>query len=257
MSKYHQNLQSYNNDKTVKKYSLENTLQKGELLIFERYNNRIRNGKVLDVGVGGGRTTPYLAGKAKEYVGIDYAPSMIELCKEKFKIPNVRFFQCDARNLSQFENKYFDFVFFSFNGIDYIDFADRNLVFKETKRVLVDGGIFAFSTHNTHNIEKLYSLRLGKNPLNYFSKLKRFIKLRQLNGQKNKYEGLPFFEIYDAGEDFNLLTSYVNPIYQKTILEEEGFGKIEFVNYKTGLFVEPDKINEYDLPWLYYIAEKI
>src|SRR5205814_7131493 len=63
------------------------------------------------------RSTSYLAQKAKEYIGIDYAIKMIELCGKKFQIPNTSFFHCDARDLSQFRSNYFDFIFFSFNGI--------------------------------------------------------------------------------------------------------------------------------------------
>src|SRR5678815_4232288 len=53
-----------------------------EQLLFEAY---LRRGmKILDVGVGGGRTTRYLAALASHYVGIDYAPAMISACREKF-----------------------------------------------------------------------------------------------------------------------------------------------------------------------------
>jgi SAM-dependent methyltransferase len=42
----------------------------------------------------------------------------------------------------------FDFILFSFNGIDYVPACDRNAVFRELRRVGSKGGLFFFSTHN-------------------------------------------------------------------------------------------------------------
>src|SRR6266567_2196534 len=39
---------------------------------------------VLDLGVGEGRTTPYLLARAGRYLGVDYSPEMVRLCREKF-----------------------------------------------------------------------------------------------------------------------------------------------------------------------------
>ena len=41
---------------------------------------------MLDIGVGGGRTTYYFKDLVKKYKGIDIAPKFIESCKNKFKI---------------------------------------------------------------------------------------------------------------------------------------------------------------------------
>jgi ubiquinone/menaquinone biosynthesis C-methylase UbiE len=63
---------------------------------------------MLDIGVGGGRTTKYFFPLAKEYVGIDYSPEMIQACKKKF--PELRFEVADVRNLSLFGDGHFDFT---------------------------------------------------------------------------------------------------------------------------------------------------
>src|SRR5437016_793364 len=55
---------------------------------------------ILDVGVGGGRTTPYLASLASHYVGIDYAEEMVQVCRKKF--PSLTFKVLDAGDMSCF-----------------------------------------------------------------------------------------------------------------------------------------------------------
>ena len=38
---------------------------------------------ILDLGVGGGRTTPHLSSIAARYVGADYAAEMVARCQDK------------------------------------------------------------------------------------------------------------------------------------------------------------------------------
>jgi cyclopropane fatty-acyl-phospholipid synthase-like methyltransferase len=72
----------YNSPTIVAAYSQEESLSPCEQFLFDAY---IKPGMaVLDIGVGGGRTSPYLAGKASRYVGIDYAPEMLQVCREKY-----------------------------------------------------------------------------------------------------------------------------------------------------------------------------
>ena len=51
-------------------------------------------------------------------------------------------------NLSMFDSASFDFVLFSYNGIDTMSHVNRLRVFDEVFRLLVSGGLFAFSSHN-------------------------------------------------------------------------------------------------------------
>ena len=74
--------------------------------------------KMLDIGVGGGRTTLHFAPLVKEYVGIDYSQNMIKACQERFA--QVSFQTADARSMGIFKDSTFDFILFSYNGIDYI-----------------------------------------------------------------------------------------------------------------------------------------
>jgi len=106
---------------------------------------------ILDLGVGGGRTTPFLAQKASSYVGVDYIPAMIEECRRKF--PALEFKVADAANLSAFADASFDAVVFAFNGIDFvIPDSARMRCLQHIRRVLKPGGVVVFSSHNARAI---------------------------------------------------------------------------------------------------------
>jgi len=106
---------------------------------------------VLDLGVGGGRTTPHLAKIASHYVGVDYSEAMIRACRRKF--PDIEFLLADASDLSMFEDASFDAIVFSFNGLDSVVPNDkRSRCLRECSRVLRPAGVFVFSSHNPRSV---------------------------------------------------------------------------------------------------------
>lgn len=106
---------------------------------------------ILDVGVGGGRTTPYLSQMASHYVGVDYSEEMVRVCRKKF--PRLEFRVADASDLPEFQDASFDVIVMSFNTIDYLlPNEKRQQCLKECRRVLRNGGIFIFSSHNPRSI---------------------------------------------------------------------------------------------------------
>jgi ubiquinone/menaquinone biosynthesis C-methylase UbiE len=116
-----------------------------EKVILDFLRKDACGGPVLEIGIGGGRTTPHLLGITNDYVGIDYSRRMVEISRQKF---NSTFMECDARNMSAFENERFWAVVFWGNGIDEVSPPDRALVLNEVNRVLKKNGIFTFSSHN-------------------------------------------------------------------------------------------------------------
>jgi SAM-dependent methyltransferase len=106
----------------------------------------VRSKRVLDIGVGGGRTVALLALLTDQYIGVDISPGMVAACQARY--PGKDFRVVDARDMSMFEDGSFELVFFSYNGIDTVDRDDRKKVYKEIHRILTEDGIFVFSTLN-------------------------------------------------------------------------------------------------------------
>ena len=133
----------------VREYARLDYLTPCERLLIETYV--APGAAVLDLGVGGGRTTPHLLVRAGRYVGVDYSPEMIRLCREKF--PGVEFREADASNMPLLQDQSFDVIFFSFNGIDWLWPSEkRHSCIRECRRLLRPGGIFIFSSHNPRSI---------------------------------------------------------------------------------------------------------
>jgi SAM-dependent methyltransferase len=139
----------------VSHYAQEFDLWPAERELFGRH--LVPGMSILDLGVGGGRTTAFLAQLAGRYVGVDISEAMVQACAAKY--PHERFEVCDASDLERFPDENFDAVVFSFNGIDYIRPEGRSRCLSEVARVLVDGGKFIFSSHNARHLAVAPRLR--------------------------------------------------------------------------------------------------
>jgi ubiquinone/menaquinone biosynthesis C-methylase UbiE len=143
------NLHVYNAPAVAEYYAALNYLTPCERLLFDSY---LRPGMaILDLGVGGGRTTPYLSSIASHYVALDYASEMISVCRQKF--PHLEFEMGNAAELSRFTSATFDAVIMAFNGMDYvIPDESRFRALSEIRRVLKPEGILIFSSHNPRSL---------------------------------------------------------------------------------------------------------
>jgi SAM-dependent methyltransferase len=116
-----------------------------EELLFEEYVPR--GARLLDIGVGAGRTTRYLAPRAGKYVAIDYADAMVQRCRARF--PELEFHTMDATDMRAFPDASFDVVVFSLNGLGTLPTDDaRARCVAECARLLPPQGRFIFSLHN-------------------------------------------------------------------------------------------------------------
>jgi ubiquinone/menaquinone biosynthesis C-methylase UbiE len=139
----------YSRPATAEYYARLESLTNCEQLLFDKY---LRPGMaILDLGVGGGRTTSYLSSIASRYVGLDYSSEMIRVCRHKF--PDLEFICCDADDLSSVPDQTFDAVVFSFNGLDcLLPESKRMRCLAECHRVLRNRGVLIFSSHNPRAI---------------------------------------------------------------------------------------------------------
>lgn len=106
----------------------------------------VRGAPLLDVGVGGGRTTLLLRLLSDRYLAVDAAPNMVALFRQRYPALDVRL--ADARDLQGVEDDTFGLVMFSNNGLDAVDHDDRARVLSELARVVRPGGVVLYSTHN-------------------------------------------------------------------------------------------------------------
>jgi SAM-dependent methyltransferase len=160
----------------VYRFYLSQQLIPSEASCLLKYQPHIAGRDVLDVGVGAGRTTRYLAPLARRYEAIDYSKVMVNYMRKA--MPDVSVQQMDFRDLGVFGPGSFDFVFASNNVIDALPHEGRLQALKETFRVLRTGGILAFSAHNIH-YKKAFSgptLNWSRNPARLLSNCVEYVR---------------------------------------------------------------------------------
>lgn len=147
----------YSSPAIVASYGRQDYITPCERLLFDAF---IKPGMaILDIGVGGGRTSQYLARNASRYVGIDYSAEMVRLCQKRY--PQWEYFEDSATDLSRFANGSFDVVVMSYNMIDdLIPDKSRQRCLQECYRVLHEEGLLMFSSHNPRAI----IVRSGQEP---------------------------------------------------------------------------------------------
>jgi SAM-dependent methyltransferase len=126
--------------------SIETWSDAGERAAITSVASEARGRPILDVGVGGGRTTTMLRLVSDDYIGVDYTSEMVAACRRNYPGADIRW--GDVRNLSDFDDGHFQLVVFSYNGLDAIDHGDRAQALAEMSRVLAPGGLLVLSTHN-------------------------------------------------------------------------------------------------------------
>jgi ubiquinone/menaquinone biosynthesis C-methylase UbiE len=184
------NLETFSHDYAVRSlYNKEGFTPIEQTLIDEYYES---GGYVLDIGCGTGRTTARLF-QNHQVIGIDLSPKMIEMAKTKY--PDVDFRLMNACNLD-FPDGHFDYVLFSFNGIDYIVPSGKRLdCLLEIHRVLKNDGVLIYSSHNALRIPTsrvLFGIFL-RNLLS-FRLFSHYREEKSITGKLITYYGMPYFE---------------------------------------------------------------
>jgi ubiquinone/menaquinone biosynthesis C-methylase UbiE len=250
------NRKVYSSPAIARYYASLRELQPAEKVILDRLGDRLGTMKVLDLGVGGGRTTLHLARVVAEYTGLDYSPAMIATCKQRF--PSLRWEVGDARDLSRFAENSFDFILFSFNGIDYMPPDDRPRVFAEVARVGKSGGYFAFSSHNLQGMEREFDLRtkMSWNPVKTYINFVMWAILRSRNRSlsPSKLAESDRALIYDEPHNFRLLNYYGRPRAQLAELKPF-FRDVTVFSWRTGQEItDATELDANTDLWLYYLG---
>lgn len=251
------NQQLYENRDVVDYYSSSNRLQKPEEIILNQFKERFQKMRFLDIGIGGGRTTPYFASLVKEYIGIDYSESMINACRNRFRdYPKaVHFKVVDVRNMSVLEDHYFDFILISFNGLDYITHDERLSSLREIKRVGKEGGYFCFSSHNlSFDFKGYYGLIFFPSLRKTFRQFKRSLMFFMKNKNHKAFKNKDYALICDDLFFFKFKTYYIKPQAQIDQLKDLGFNNIRIFSITDGKEIEHSEANELKDNWCYYLC---
>lgn len=237
---------------------LQGWLDAGERKAVDLARPYARSGKILDLGIGGGRTVALLEGVGAGYTGIDYTPRLLDAARTRHPAADLR--EMDARALA-FPDASFRLVFFSFNGIDSVDPNGRARIVSEAWRVLEPGGVFAFSALNRNG--SAYGERPLVPParprgLPAMLRAAKRAMLGTLNTARNRRL---FREERDIAlstisvHDFGMVTVFVAPEAQVRELEQAGFKVVAVLDDQEGRDVTAG-LSRSTAPWLYYIARK-
>ncbi|MEM9492852.1 MAG: class I SAM-dependent methyltransferase, partial [Myxococcota bacterium] len=222
------NLDFWQQESTVDTYG-EDSLQIPEAVILIRHREEIAGRRIFDLGCGTGRTTTVLCQLSPHYTGLDYSQTMLDRCHQRF--PDLPFHCCDVRHMDHFASASFDFILFSYNGLDYVDHDGRMAALGHIHRLLVPGGLFVFSSHNRTSIAEDTGprLKLARGLRAVAFELKDFVRssINHLRRRSLQVRTDEYAILNDEGAEYSMLTYYIAPDQQAAQLERNGFEFLE------------------------------
>lgn len=283
------NYEHFEREDVAAEYASFDFLLKPEQSIVEELERQLLGARMLDLGVGGGRTTVHFSPRVRHYVGLDVSDAMISACRRRFEDHRhgaLAFMTGDARSLPFSDSAQFDFVLFSFNGLDGVgDHDDRLRALREIRRVCRGGAHFCFSSDNLSFFEARFSLgdilrhtartvaRSGvslRHPRQLGSRLLRPLRWRGLNRPTGRLRDLDHAMIVIERHRYELVSDFfsrpgqrvrldgycIRPEAQVSQLHDLGF---EQVRVFAADGVEVTDLVGSGLPehrWLYYLCTK-
>lgn len=248
----------YASEATAKSWALKKFVLPEEQSLLRDYGDEIMGKTILDVGIGGGRTTRFLLSLGGNYTGIDYSSEMVEEAKILF--PGARFELCDARDLSAFDDAHFDFVLFSFNGLDSLPHEGRMRVLAEFHRVLKPSGLLAFTSHNRQRPVvrpwTLDQIDLSKHPFRMLRNLRLYFRgIRNWRqAQKCLIEKAEYAIRLDSHSLFLSPLYYIFKRDQVRQLEQSGF-QVETIYDGAGKRTS-EEVEDSFSSWLMYVCRQ-
>lgn len=251
---------TYESADIVALYARPDGLQKPEQTLLTQLGSSLGSMDMLDIGVGGGRSTRYFAPRARSYLGVDYSAAMIEHCRAEF--PNFYFAVSDARALGVAADESYDLVLFSYNGIDHLDADDRVLALTEMRRVLRPGGLMVFSSHNANYLPAIidrFRFRLHVNLRETLRSFKWSSIFWCKNGLLQYRMPLAVGRVHDGTHSFRSSPLYyVRPDIAVIELRRLGMVDIVCAGNESSEFMSADdpRLPDDPNPWVYYVSRK-
>lgn len=251
---------AYESADIVALYARPDGLQKPEQALLAKLGPSLGAMDMLDIGVGGGRTTRHFAPLARTYLGIDYSAAMIEHCRLEF--PSLRFAVADARDLGFAADESYDLVLFSYNGIDHLDRHERMTALCEMRRVLRPGGLMVFSSHNANFLPAItdrFRFRIHSSSRETLRSFKWSCVFWAKNGLLQYRMPLASGRVHDGTHSFrSSALYYVRPDIGVAEISRLGMVDIECAGNESCDFVPGDDPNlpQDPNPWIYYVSRK-
>jgi SAM-dependent methyltransferase len=247
------NHKRFESSRVVFEYRFRNRgLRPPEAAILGSFERELPAMRVLDLGVGTGRTTAwFLERGVAEYVGVDYSARMIDACRRRF--PGATFLHADARALDGLDDHHFDLVVFSFNGLDHVDHDDRLRILREIRRVARHGARFVFSAHNLRSIyADVRSVVASTSGLPRISALARHLLIRS----RNRGLGVRLAADHVLIREVHRMTIYyLLPETQVRQLRDAGFVDARVFSLGSGAeLCDPAALRANEEPYLYYLC---
>ena len=245
------------NSPGVYRYYLSKLLMPPEISCLLKYQPQFAGRDVLDIGVGAGRTSRYLAPLARRYEAVDYSPVMVAYMKEA--MPEISVREANFRDLGAFADGSFGFIFAADNVIDALSHPDRLRALSEASRVLRLGGLLAFSCHNLSYNKAFLGpqlnwssnpVRFAANCVNYVFSYWNHFRVAPLRRITPDYA-----LINDPGHLYACLHYYAAPSTVKSQLASGGLRLIEVFDNSGRVVTEADDVS--DTPSLLYVAERV
>ncbi|SEQ29178.1 class I SAM-dependent methyltransferase [Natrinema salaciae] len=241
----HENIRTYSSEDAVDTYEelVEQGLFADEYHLVDKYFQQ--EGRLLDIGCGAGRTTHELAERGHDVIGMDISKPMID--RARAHLSDVPLALGDGATLPFADNS-FEYVLFSFNGIDYLHPEERRLnALREIRRVLRPHGRVAFNSHNSW-YSNFFALEPRKRAS--WREMKQWWQRAIQDGtvgSRYKREDRKYGETY---------TYFIDPISQKRQLRNAGFELLGVIGNENGRdHVDPWPYHVYFDRFPYYVAE--
>ncbi len=128
------------------------TISPAEAVVLASYRGSL-NGPVLELGPGAGRLTRVLVSLRADVTALDVSRRMVEATRHN--VPEAHAEVGDLRDLSRFPDASFRAVIASNNVLDVLGDTGRRAALADIARLLTEGGVLMFSSHNFANIPHL------------------------------------------------------------------------------------------------------
>jgi SAM-dependent methyltransferase len=241
----------------ISRWYRSSALDFAETMALLRYQPAFAGRDVLDLGVGTGRTSRYLAPLAGRYVCVDSSPPMV--AHVHAHLPGVEIHLADMRDLGAFATGSFDFLLASCNLIDAVSHDDRLRVLAEVRRLLRPDGVFMFSSHNRRLRTATSGPRLVRahNPATQAALIWRYARSLVNHARVHRLRLIEsdYALLNDSGHDYAALHYYVDRETQRLQLERAGFRVRDILDS----FGRPlqDGDDDSESPSLLYVAERL